>query len=117
GTAGYHVGDSPHRGTQQVLTEHGIQCEGYSRQLTKADMHQDKTWIIGMDDSNMQNIQRLGVSHPKFFKLLGFAESSIAPADLNVPDPYYNGNFEYVYQLVLSGCEGLLEEIKQEAQL
>ncbi|MEM8862264.1 MAG: low molecular weight protein-tyrosine-phosphatase [Chloroflexota bacterium] len=117
GTAGYHAGDSPHRGTQRVLAEHHIPCTGYSRQLTKADMRQDRTWIIGMDDSNMQNMQRLGVSHSKFFKLLGFADSNIAPADLNVPDPYYTGNFEYVYQLVLSGCEGLLENIKQEGPL
>ena len=117
GTAGYHVGDPPHRGTQRVLAEHNVPCEGHSRQLTKRDMLQSNTWVVGMDDSNMQNMQRLGVPHPKFYKLLGFADTDMAPADLDVPDPYYTGNFEFVYQLVLSGCEGLLERIKLEAQL
>lgn len=117
GTAGYHVGAAPHQGTQQVLAEYGVPCVGHSRQLAKSDMLETSTWIMGMDDSNMQNMLRFGVSHPKLFKLLGFADSDIAPADLNVPDPYYTDNFEFVYQLVLSGCGGLLEHIKQVEQL
>jgi protein-tyrosine phosphatase len=31
-----------------------------------------------------------------------------------VPDPYYTGNFDYVYQLVTDGCRGLLAAVRQE---
>jgi protein-tyrosine phosphatase len=29
----------------------------------------------------------------------------------DVPDPYYSGGFDYVYELVRSGCQGLLAHI------
>ena len=30
-----------------------------------------------------------------------------------VPDPYYTGNFEEVYELVEAGCRGLLQKIRE----
>ena len=36
------------------------------------------------------------------------------PPTRDVPDPYYASNFEYVYRLVESGCQGLLAHIRQE---
>jgi protein-tyrosine phosphatase len=43
--------------------------------------------------------------------LLSFAEGQPLP---DVPDPYYTGNFEEVYQLVEAGCQGLLAHIRRE---
>jgi len=31
-----------------------------------------------------------------------------------VPDPYYNGRFSEVYDLVYAGCQGLLETLIQK---
>ena len=71
-----------------------------------------------MDQNNLRELKRMQSSHQNMHLLLKFADIELPPADLNVPDPYYTGNFEVVYQLVASGCAGLLEEItKQEALL
>lgn len=118
GTADYHVGNPPHPGTRSILAQYDIQCTGRSRQVTKRDLQAENCWVIGMDQSNMQNLERLNSSHPQMHMLLKFADPDLPPADLNVPDPYYTGDFDSVYQLVRSGCAGLLKEIiKQEALL
>jgi protein-tyrosine phosphatase len=41
---------------------------------------------------------------------LDFAKNT---TEQDVPDPYYAGNFEYVYQLVEDGCRGLLATIRE----
>jgi protein-tyrosine phosphatase len=48
------------------------------------------------------------------FRLLDFAKG-VGTRD--VPDPYYNGNFEEVYQLVADGCQGLLESIREQEKI
>jgi protein-tyrosine phosphatase len=34
--------------------------------------------------------------------------------ELDVPDPYYTGGFDFVYKLIYAGCEALLERIQDE---
>jgi protein-tyrosine phosphatase len=34
-----------------------------------------------------------------------------------VPDPYYDNRFAYVYELVEKGCKALLEHIRKEHDL
>ncbi len=117
GTAGYHVGDPPHPGTQAILAEHGVETVGRSRQITTADLQAKNSWIIAMDSSNKRNLERINSSHPQLHMLLDFADSPLVPADLNVPDPYYTGDFETVYKLVTAGCEGLLDSLRQSEAL
>ncbi|CAM5274699.1 protein-tyrosine-phosphatase OS=Lysinibacillus sphaericus OX=1421 GN=LS41612_02145 PE=3 SV=1 [Lysinibacillus sphaericus] len=36
---------------------------------------------------------------------------------MDVPDPYYTGDFQETYNLVLEGCQALLEKIKFDNKL
>jgi protein-tyrosine phosphatase len=112
GTSAYHVGELPHRGTQRILATYGIPCEGVSRQLTRADIRQSD-YIIAMDRSNLDDVHEVarGVSlEGRAYLLLEFAKG-VKLRD--VPDPYYNNNFEEVYHLIVDGCRGLLAHIRQ----
>lgn len=110
GTAAYHVGESPHRGTQQVLSKHQIGYRHTARQFTQADIgHWD--YVIAMDASNLNNVSRLSDDNGQLKLLLDFAPD-VATHD--VPDPYYTGKFDHVYELVTRGCVGLLEHIRQQ---
>lgn len=84
----------------------------YSRPLNKDDIKQ-ATYIIGMDESNMQNIQKFtnGQAKGQTKKLLSFIGS-----DEDIADPYYTWDFETTYTQVYAGCQALLEEIKQELE-
>ena len=116
GTASYHIGKRPHPGTEAILAEHGIECTGRAQQISHADMQAPNTWIIAMDSSNRRNLERLNGAHPQLHMLLDFADSSLVPADGDVPDPYYTGDFNSVYQMVRSGCEGLLKRLQSQAK-
>ena len=113
GTGSYHEGDSAHRGTRRVLANHGIRCESISRQVTRNDLDL-ADYIIAMDHHNISDLQYSTRGMPlngQVHLLLDFANSTRVR---EVPDPYYSGNFEEVFQLVESGCKGLLTHIRTE---
>ncbi len=114
GTGSWHVGEKAHPGTRKVLQDHGIVYNGRARQINNADMRADHTYIIALDNNNLNDLQRRFGSHDKRFRLLEFAQNT---PERDVPDPYYTGNFETVYQLVLDGCQGLLDYIKKQEDL
>jgi protein-tyrosine phosphatase len=64
-----------------------------------------------MDNENIGYIRRLvGYKQSgEIARLLDYIEDyPIA----DVPDPYYTGNFDEVYEMVTQSCENLLKEIK-----
>ena len=114
GTGSWHVGEQAHRGTRRVLADHGIAYTGRARQVTTADMDNERTYIVAMDQSNLTDLKRRFGTHPNLFRLLDFASET---TEKNVPDPYYTGNFKVVYELVADGCRGLLETIREREGL
>jgi len=114
GTGSWHLGEQAHSGTRRILQQHGIIYKGRARKVRDSDMQNSSTYIIAMDDSNMSDLTRLYGEHPRLYRLLDFATNS---SEKNVPDPYYSGNFETVYQLVSDGSRGLLETIRREEGL
>jgi protein-tyrosine phosphatase len=113
GTSQFHIGEAAHWGTQNVLAKHGIQYVGRSRQIKAIELP-ETDYIIAMDRDNLYDLQRL--SHDQEVQARMSLLLSYAPNEdvTDVPDPYYTGNFERVYQLVKKGCEGLLDHIRQE---
>lgn len=114
GTGSWHVGEKAHPGTRKVLEDHGIDYQGRARRIQQADILDPATYIIAMDSSNYRDIEARFGHHPKLFRLMEFAEHALV---MDVPDPYYNGNFEKVYQLVEDGCRGLLAMIIRQENL
>lgn len=114
GTGSWHVGEKAHPGTRAILAEHGIGYNGRSRQITAQDMADPHTYIITMDQNNGNNLRRQFGTHSNQHRLLDFSSQK---AETNVPDPYYTNNFEYVYQLITDGCQGLLETIRKREGL
>ncbi len=112
GTGNWHAGQRPHPGTLAILKQHQIEVGGKrARQLTRADLS-EFDYVIAMDEENVSDIQTLFSSRVP--RLLEFAHHT---STLDVPDPYYNGEFEVVYNLVLAGSQGLLEHIRQKEKL
>lgn len=110
-TSSWHIGKRPHEGTLAKLKEFTISSEGMTgRQLAKEDFEKFD-YIIGMDDSNIENIREMlgEPNHPKIFRFLDLTEHK-----KDLPDPYYTGDFQETYELVTTGCNALLEKIKQE---
>ena len=110
GTGNWHIGQPPHQGTLQIFTQYGIEYKGRARQLSLRDLD-SFDYIITMDEENLSNVKRLGTGRAKVAPLLSYAPHSKVQ---EVPDPYFSGGFEGVYDLVRAGAEGLLAAIRQE---
>lgn len=110
GTSDWHLGKIPYEGTREILDERNISYENMTaRQIKQADFN-DFTYIITMDDSNMKNLERDYTFSTKSTvkKLMECVEK---PEEVNVPDPYYTGDFNYTYKLVEEATNCLLQDI------
>lgn len=113
-TSSWHIGEPPHHGTQDQLRENQISTKGMKgRQLITADFD-IFDYIIGMDKSNIYEIHQMlrKQEEEKIFRFL-----DLTPHKKDVPDPYYTGDFQETFELVLEGCEALLVKIRAEYKL
>jgi len=113
GTSGYHVGERPHPGTRQVLRAHGIHYSHRSQQVSSRRLPQ-ADYVVAMDRENLRDLKRMDRRAVLDGKLSLLLDEAPQTGHREVPDPYYSGGFERVYQLVEAGCEGLLARIRQE---
>lgn len=121
GTGDWHIGHQPHEGTRRLLDSKGISYEGMkARQFTG---HDDVAYdyIVCMDSKNERDVQQIigsvdnqAEGHAVVFKFMDLLPEKATP---DVPDPYYTGNFEFVYELVEEGSKRLLERVKADLKL
>jgi len=113
GTGDFHIGKEPHEGTRALLDKKDISYEGMlARQVQEGDWSKFD-YIIAMDEQNMTDLRRINSETDDVYiaKLMDFVDE---PSDINVPDPYYTGDFDYTYELVSEGCEALLDFIMKK---
>ncbi|OIJ15969.1 protein tyrosine phosphatase [Anaerobacillus arseniciselenatis] len=112
GTGDWHIGNRPHDGTLKILKDNKVDSENMlARQVKKEDLKQFD-YIIAMDAENLGNLNRMkgyGESG-EINRLLDYIPESKV---VDVPDPYFTGNFEEVYELVEEACKQLLTHIKK----
>src|SRR5258708_28977264 len=114
GTESYHAGQHAHNDTLRTLARNGISdYNGRARQITRSDL-QNFDYIAAMDDDNLSDIKYLGGGRAKIARLLDYAPEQPVR---EVPDPYYNGGFERVYDLVVAGSRSLLAQIRADHHL
>ena len=113
GTADYHIGDKPHRGTRQKLTEYDISFDSILGRQLSADDLDDFDYIIAMDESNFRDISSLASleNQHKIHMLSDYVPGKQWACGRAVPDPWFTGDFQQTYELVEQGCEGLLQEL------
>ncbi|MCB0047267.1 MAG: low molecular weight phosphotyrosine protein phosphatase [Caldilineaceae bacterium] len=116
GTGPWHQGDRPHRGTLAVLARHGDPSDGIlARQVHAGDLERFD-YLVVMDSSNARDVRRMAQRYGadgEVVHLLDFADPAVTDGLSDVPDPYYSGGFERVYELIDSGCKGLLAHLQK----
>ncbi|MBI5564648.1 MAG: low molecular weight phosphotyrosine protein phosphatase [Chloroflexi bacterium] len=114
GTGSWHAGERVHRGTREVLSRHGIDPNGLVAKQVSQDMLDHADYVVAMDSENLSDLRSWPIDQGKVSRLLDYA------ADINVrdvPDPYYDGRFELVYELARLGSQGLLKHIREQHAL
>lgn len=105
-TSTEELGNPPHHGTQKILSDLGISCYGKRAvQIRKKD-YDKYDFILGMDDRNIHNMQRVfgEDSQHKIYKFLDFSSNP-----RNIADPWYTGNFDRTYEDIQEAGEAFLK--------
>jgi protein-tyrosine phosphatase len=111
GTSELNLGRPAHRGAREVLGQRGIAYAGRARQVSLTDLD-TADYVVIMDTHNAQDLYAMAgqeALEDKLHLLLEFAPRSF-PRE--VPDPIFDGRFEYAYDLIEAGCYGLLDHIR-----
>lgn len=116
GTASWHEGKPPHKGTRDKLEEENISYEGMkARQIKQEDLERFD-YIVTMDEQNTIDVLNNHVAneHTTIKRIMEYVPN---PQEENVPDPYYTGNFNYTYALLDEASNYLLDHIMKTNQL
>jgi protein-tyrosine phosphatase len=109
GTGSWHIGELPDKRSVQIAREKGIDItDQRARQFSARDFDLFDM-ILVMDSSNYNNIVRLARhdgDKEKIDLLLNYAYPNQNRA---VPDPYYDGGFEKVFEMIDLACDKLIE--------
>ncbi|WP_338753340.1 low molecular weight protein-tyrosine-phosphatase [Bacillus sp. FJAT-52991] len=116
GTSHWHIGESPHEGTLAILKKYKVSSEGLKARQLQVEDSDHFHYIVAMDSENVKNIYRKIASKRKG-PVIQLPDLVKEVKMKDVPDPYFTGNFEEVYELIEKGNLALLQLIKQEQHL
>ena len=114
GTHAYHIGNSPDHRAQLAAEQNGVDLSRLkARQVHESDFYYFD-YIVAMDTNNLEILKSIspqdGISE---INLLLNYDQEIRTQD--VPDPYYEGKFEEVFQMINRACIAMLENLTKNA--
>jgi low molecular weight protein-tyrosine phosphatase len=119
GTGSYHVGEPADRRSAAAARKRGVELDGRARQFNNDDFTRCD-YIVAMDKRNHGFLKRIvrnsGEAH-KLSLLRSFDPASVAEQQEDVPDPYFEDNFDAVFDICQAGCVGLLAKIVKDHKL
>ncbi len=114
GTGAYHVGELPDPRTRAAAKRRGFALTSRAQQFRSADLDRFDL-VIAMDRANLRDLTLLatGRRSPGLHLLRSFDPT--APANAEVPDPWYGGDagFEEVLDQCERACAGLLAHVRE----
>ncbi|MDJ0515414.1 MAG: low molecular weight protein-tyrosine-phosphatase [Trichodesmium sp. MO_231.B1] len=118
GTGGYHIGSPPDSRMTYAAKMRGINLKGSARKFQVQDFN-NFDLILTMDKENYRDVLRLDSAGKYGEKVKLMCEFCRYFDVKEVPDPYYGGSdgFDYVIEILLDACEGLLDYLINENKI
>ena len=110
GTHAYHIGNPPDSRSQATAISYGVDLSNQkARQVHESDFYY-YDFIIAMDVNNLEILKSIcpNESQSQIQLLLDYHPSNELQS---VPDPYYEGKFDEVFDMVYSACSSFFESI------
>jgi protein-tyrosine phosphatase len=111
GTAGYHIGEAPHRLSQKVAKQNGIDIsQQQCRKFVKEDMlHYDLIYV--MDTSNYNDVKNISKELWNEQKVDLLLNELYPGENKSVPDPWYGEEDGYhkVFDMIDKACEKIVK--------
>ena len=112
GTSGWHINEPPDERAQLVAKNRGVELSSLRSRKVTANDFKVFNYIIAMDEQNLTDLNHSCPNEQKhsLSLLLTYAPELNR---VDVPDPYYHGSFEEVFDMIELGSKNLLDHIKK----
>lgn len=118
GISGWHAGSPPDARAVETALKNGVDILSLRARKVVRDDFKDFDLIIALDSTHLRALEEM---RPDFGSDRDGAELSLlmrfAPqyGTEDVPDPYFGGKegFQYVFDMIKSACDGLLNYIRE----
>ena len=107
GTGHWHIGEKPCENSIKVAKLNGVDISNQKARQVKKEDFKNFDLIVGLDDSNIQNLKNLGCKNPLKLGNFGFNGEC-------VPDPYFfNGfeGFDKVFEMIDICVRNLIDDL------
>lgn len=109
GTSSWHAGDMADHRSIEVALKNGIDLSSFrSKQFTKEHL-EEYDHILTMDSSNYTNVLNLAKDEELASKVSLLMNYAYPGKNMQVPDPYYYGGFDKVYEMMDLALERFLD--------
>lgn len=108
GTGSWHIGEPPCENSIKVAHQNGLDISQQRARQVKTEDFEKFDYVIGLDDSNVQNLKKLGCKN-----VLKLGDYGYEGKD--VPDPYFFDGFEgfdKVFAMIDSCTKSFIDTIK-----
>ena len=110
GTGSWHVGEAPDPRSISTSAENGIDISDQrARQFKQRDFDAFDL-ILAMDSSNYNNIVQLAREDSDRQKVNLLLNYSHPGQNRAVPDPYFEGGFQAVFEMIEAAVDGLIRD-------
>lgn len=116
GTYGGHSGALPDERMRKHALRRGYVLDSRARRFYAEADFAEFDMIIGMDDQNIADLNRLAVTPEERQKIFKMTDFCLKKTHYTIiPDPYYEGpeGFEIVLDLLEDAAVGLLDRLKK----
>ena len=114
GTHAYHIGNPPDSRSLQSARKYGVDLSNQrARQIHESDFYY-YDHIIAMDTDNIDILKSICPtdSQSQIKLLLNYLPDSNLQS---VPDPYFEGKFDEVFEMIFAACTSFLENLAKKA--
>lgn len=108
GTASYHVGELPDSRSIKVAKKNGIDITTQRSRKVRQEDFEDFDLILAMDASNYNNLKNQSKDERESDKIKMILNYAHPGENRQVPDPYYEGGFDKVFQMLEDACDKLI---------
>lgn len=110
GTSDWHRGDPPDPRATEEAAKRGIDLSDQRSRPVTAQDFDDFDLILAMDRSNLANLERMRPAGNTTPVRLFLSAAPDLPRD-EVPDPYYDGGFDRVLDMIETASRAWLDQL------
>jgi protein-tyrosine phosphatase len=113
GTSHWHIGEHPDKRAIQISAKNGFDISKQRARQLRADDFDEYDIIYAMDKSNYYDIMNLAKNEIQKNKVTLFLNAAYPDSNSDVHDPFYDGTFQEVFNIIDKAAEIIIKQIKK----